>query len=427
MITEDKLRAGVAQIDITPPIGCTMTGYIARLGPAVGVQDPLYAKALVINDGQQQAALITCDVLGLDRAFVATARTAIEATTGIPGSAIMLAASHTHAGPATLFLQDCGEVDPDWLANLRQHFVDVVLAAQSNLRPAQFGLGRGTFTSGVHNRRAPGDIMDPEVGLLQVSGEDGSPLAILINYACHPTCLEGDNRLLSAEYPGRVAERIQRATGAITLFFTGAIGDVGPVARGWPVLEAIGNGLADEVLRVLPTITAQTWDKLATASQDIAMPLQTLPSIEQITEQLSESRRLDEAVDADPDPIRARVRRAMIGWAETTLAGLHANTIKPTVTTEVQVIRLGDLILVTAPGELFNELGLALKYASGAPQTFICGFANDNIGYIPARRAYPHGGYEIAEAYKYYGYPAALAPEAGESYVAAAVRLMHTM
>lgn len=427
MQKESKLCAGVAQIDITPPVGCTMTGYIARLGPAVGVHDPLYAKALVINDGQQQAALITCDVLGLDRAFVATVRVAIEATTGIPGSAIMLAASHTHAGPATLFLQDCGEVDPDWLANLRQHFVDVVLAAHANLRPAQFGLGRGAFTSGIHNRRVPGDIMDPEVGLLQVSDEDGSPIAILINYACHPTCLEGDNRLLSAEYPGRVAERIQRATGAITLFFTGAIGDVGPVARGWPVLEALGNGLADEVLRVLPTITVQTWDKLATASQDIALPLQTLPSIEQITEQLSESRRLDEAVDADPDPIRARVRRAMIGWAETTLAGLNANTIKPTVTTEIQVIRLGDLLLVSAPGELFNELGLALKYASGVPQTFICGFANDNIGYIPARRAYPHGGYEIAEAYKYYGYPAALAPAAGENYVAAAVRLMHTV
>ncbi len=117
----------------------------------------------------------------------------------------------------------------------------------------------------------------------------------------------------------------------------------------------------------------------------------------------------------------------MIGWAETTLAGLNANTIKPTVTTEVQAIRLGDLMLVSAPGELFNELGLALKYASGAQQTFICGFANDNIGYMPARRAYPHGGYEIAEAYKYYGYPAALAPEAGESYVAAAVRLMHEL
>lgn len=427
MIKESNLCAGVAQLDITPPIGCAMTGYIARLGPAIGMHDPLYAKALVVGDGQQQIALLTCDVLGLDRAFVATTRAAIEAATGIPAAAIMLAASHTHAGPATLFLQDCGAVDPDWLANLRQHLVAVVQAAQTNVRPAQFGLGRGVFSSGVHNRRAPGDIIDPEVGLLQVSDEHGAPIAILINYACHPTCLEGDNRLLSAEYPGRVAERIQRATGAITLFFTGAIGDVGPVARGWPVLEAIGNGLADEVLRMLPAITTQTWNTLATANQDIALPLQPLPSIAQMTAQLNENRGRNETLDTNQDPVRARVQRAMIGWAETTLAGLTTNTIKPTVTTEVQVIQVGDLVLVSTPGELFNELGLALKYASGAPQTFICGFANDNIGYIPARRAYPHGGYEIAEAYKYYGYPAALAPEAGESYVAAAVRLMHKM
>ncbi len=306
MLEENKLWAGVAQVEITPPVGCAMTGYIARLGPAVGVHDLLYAKALVVGDGQQQTALLTCDVLGLGRAFVAATRAALETATGIPGSAVMLAASHTHAGPATLFLQDCGDVDPDWLANLRQHFVDVVLAAQANLRPARFGLGRGAFTSGVHNRRAPGDIMDPEVGLLQVSDESGSPIAILINYACHPTCLEGSNRLLSAEYPGRVAERVQDATGAITLFLTGAIGDVGPVARGWPVLEAIGNGLADEVLRVLPTMTARAWDKLATASQDIALPLQTLPTIEQITDHLRENRRLDAATDAHMDPVRAR-------------------------------------------------------------------------------------------------------------------------
>jgi hypothetical protein len=93
----------------------------------------------------------------------------------------------------------------------------------------------------------------------------------------------------------------------------------------------------------------------------------------------------------------------------------------------VQAIRLGDLALVSAPGELFVELGLAVKQGAGTSNVFIAGFGNDNIGYIPTRRAYPLGGYEVSEAYKYYGYPAALAPEAGEQYVQTAIELCHAV
>jgi hypothetical protein len=90
------------------------------------------------------------------------------------------------------------------------------------------------------------------------------------------------------------------------------------------------------------------------------------------------------------------------------------------------VIRVGDLVIVGVPAEYFVELGLQIKEGirqKGVRQVMICGFANGNVGYIPARRAYPKGGYEVAEAYKYYGYPAAVAPEAGEQIVAAAQRL----
>jgi hypothetical protein len=114
-------------------------------------------------------------------------------------------------------------------------------------------------------------------------------------------------------------------------------------------------------------------------------------------------------------------------WAERTLNQLRSNTALHAVTSEVQVIRFGDLALVSAPGELFVELGLAVKRGAGVPNLFLCGFGNDNVGYIPTRRAYPLGGYEINDAYRYYAYPAALAPEAGEHYVQTAVTLCHSL
>ncbi len=133
------------------------------------------------------------------------------------------------------------------------------------------------------------------------------------------------------------------------------------------------------------------------------------------------------AAEKTQDWIRVKIQLAMQQWVERTRVALQSEPRPAFVQTEVQMIRLGDIAFVNAPGELFAELGLAIKYGSGVKQTFICGFGNDNIGYIPARRAYPHGGYEVAEAYKYYRYPAALAPEAGECYVAAAIQLVHTL
>lgn len=105
---------------------------------------------------------------------------------------------------------------------------------------------------------------------------------------------------------------------------------------------------------------------------------------------------------------------------------MQDNELTPTVNAEIKLIRMGDLVIITVPGEFFVELGLQIKEAiqeSGIGHVMLCGFANGNVGYIPARRAYPLGGYEVADAYKFYGYPSALAPEAGEMIVACAIEL----
>jgi hypothetical protein len=420
------MQAGVAEVEITPPVGIALTGYIARAGPAVGVHDPLYAKALVLAEEGRRAVLITCDVLGLHGDFVAQVRQAIEMITGIPGNHVMITCSHTHAGPATMFLQDCGEVDLAYLALLQQQLVALTVAAVAHLQPARFGIGQGQVTTGVHNRRTPGDRFDPALGVWYIADLVGAPVALVLNYACHPTTLTGENRLISAEYSGHALAQVQAATGATAFFVTGAIGDVGPVGRGWPVLEELGDALAAETLRVLKGITLDDWRGLAVASERLSLPLNPLPTLAWLEE---EAQRLHSSLAVEQSstlPYHPKIQTALLHWIERIQIYLRQESPPTTVSTELQVMQVGPLALVNAPGELFVELGLAIKEGPKAGHLFIAGFGNDNIGYIPTRRAYPHGGYEIHDAYKYYGYPAALAPEAGEQYVATAIRLLET-
>lgn len=418
------MNAGVAQIDITPPIGTDLTGYIARGGPTIGVHDPVYAKALVLDTGETQAALLTVDILGLHLPFVTSVRTAIEQRCGIPATQIMITCSHTHAGPATMLLEGCGAIDEGYLARLQQGLVDVTHQAWMQRRPARFGVGHGQVTMGVHNRRNPGAIIDPDLGILRVEEETGRLLAVVLNYTCHPTCLTGENRLVSAEYCGYATAAIERATGAITLFITGAIGDVGPAQRGWAVLEQIGGALATEALRRLPDIAVADWNRLHATHQSVALPLQPLPTVEALAQMIAEIQQRLADSELMQQPYQPQIQGAMLAWATTTLAQVANGSAATTVTTELQALRLGDLTLVSAPGELFVELGLAIKQGAAVEQLFICGFGNDNIGYIPTPQAYLQGGYEVADAYKYYRYPAALAPEAGQQVVATALNLV---
>lgn len=419
------LRAGVAQVDITPPVGIPLSGYILREGNSEGVHDHLYARALVLDDGECQAAIIICDTLALDRRFVASARASIQEATGIPGQNVMIACTHTHSGPATIFLRGCGEVDGLWLTTLRQQLVEVSQAALSSLREARVGSGRGRVTKGVHNRRVPGGPIDPELGVLRVGNDRGRMMVTLLNYACHPTCLGHGNRLISADYPGYVVEAVQRKARAMVMFANGAEGNVGPSIEGaFMHAEAFGSTLAAEALRILDGIAVDSQGKVVVARETLELPLQDTPSIEEMEQTVAENRRLLLRAQEASQPSQVKVYRAILGWLETTLAALNEGRVPRSVPAEVQVICLGDIALVGVAGELFVELGLAIKRDSGAAQVFICGYANGNIGYIPTRQAYSQGGYEIDEAFQYYGYPAALAPEAGEQFVETAVRLI---
>lgn len=418
-------RAGTAQVDITPTPGIPLTGFIARMGPSTGIHDRILARALVLEMESQRVLLITCDLLALDSPYVAAARAAIHEATGIIEDHILISCTHTHSGPATIHLRDCGEVDTAYLINLQSKLVIAALEAIINLCEARIGSGSAQVKNETLNRRHPETPVDSDLSLVAVQDMAGETLAVLANFTCHPVCLDHTNRLISADYPGVWSRIVQEKTGAVGLFTNGAAGDINPKKMGrFEYAEELGLALAVETLRLLERIEFCQPRSLVVVNEWLDLPLNPYPTREALSEEIASRRQLlSAASDAGDDQLR-KIHTALLGWAETTLANMNIGQVPISTLAEIQVIHLGEIVLVGIPGEIFSELGQQIKSMNPSRQVMVIGYANNDIGYIPTRQAYKTGGYEVEEAYKFYGYPAALAPEAGDQVIGVVTRLL---
>jgi hypothetical protein len=326
--------------------------------------------------------------------------------------------------------------------------VAVCQEAVETARSALIGAGSGRITSGIENRRASSGPVDTELGILRIVDESDSPIATLVNFACHPTFLGHQNRLISADYPGFAAARIRAATGAVALFTTGAEGDVGPVPErrraynpieatnglaaaieqptrpAFERAEALGTAIGDEALRVLPSMPLGSQGAVRVATETVDLPLLAPPTEEGLEELRTMHRAQVAAAHETSNLPGAKVHGAMLGWVDEILEAVRSGQAARTVPAEAQVITLGSVRIVGVPGEAFVRIGQAIKSHAGDDTAFVVGYANDDIGYIPTPEEYVRGGYEIHDAYKYYGYPAALAPEAGQVFVSRVAELL---
>lgn len=207
-------KAGIAIADITPPVGIDLAGYAAREQGSSRVHDNLYVKALVLDEGNRNLVILTCDLLGVDSGDVQYIRGRIEEKIGINSQNIMVAASHTHSGPATLHTNGIGIRDEAWIQLMLEKFVECAANAKKVLEPVSLRFAAGTAHIEMNRRgRIPEGSINPAknpVGpvdreVLTVSihrVKTGSPWIVLFNYGCHPTALGPENRLASADYPG---------------------------------------------------------------------------------------------------------------------------------------------------------------------------------------------------------------------------------
>jgi neutral ceramidase len=438
-----ELEAGVAVLDITPPVGCRMSGYFnERLN--TGVKDPLMAKALVLRQGDEQAALVICDLIGISLDVSTRARKQASERTGVPAEHIAIAATHSHTGP--LYSGALREwfheqavarhgSDPQeevvYADVLVEKLVEAIAAAHAALVPADLQAGIGQETRLSFNRRFhmkdgtvrfnPGqqnpDIVrvagpiDPDVGIVRLRGRDdpGGPAldAALVVFAMHLDTVGGTE--YSADYPYVLETELRRSLGEgfVSLFGAGTCGDINHIdvsIQGRRTTAEIGTLLAETVAAELPKLAPVSQPDLAVRRAVVDWPLQRY-SVEEIA--------------------AAREKMPKIGGRELSfLEQVEAVKIVDlqvrggeTIGIEVQAFRLGpDVAIVTLPGEVFVELGLAIKQSSPFRHTLVIELTNDNPAYIPTTKAFAEGSYETVNS--------RIQPGGGEAMVEAALGLL---
>ena len=423
-----ELKGGCGEVNITPPLGGLLIGSKGYVSD--DVLDELYAKALVLSDGDKTIAIVVSDLLYTPLEEITTpVRRIVKEKTGIPEENVLVCGTHTHSGPevyrrskfAPEKIVPVSAVDRSFLATLVGKIASAVLLAHKDMQAVQIGAAKGEAPKVLYNRRPrdanglvamaytlPAEVratrqvvvdadgltrvtftypegqtqrqfgpVDPAVRVLRVEDANGVLVGSLINFGCHPVSIYPHrSTAISADYPAWARRVVEQAEGGLCLFTLGLAGNTVPYERGVTQCRQIGRAVGGEALKelqFLPTSGDLTLDAM---KKELLLPTKK-PSSEK---------------EAGGD------------WPE------H-------ISTELQVLRLGDIYILGLPGEILVEIGLEIQKQAGLEKLFIVTICNDAIGYVSHSAAYDEGGYEPGSATK-------LAKGAGEIMIEQALELI---
>lgn len=411
--------AGFGKVSISPPIGAPLAGFAAREGVCEGIHDDLFARALVLQSRGRAVAFVSLDVLALSSDFVNKVRERIELRTGIGKDSIVVASTHTHAGPVTVktFFNPDDSLDRNIMALVAKAIEDSVSAAWETRSPARVGVGSGGVKGIGVNRRTPDKKpVDEEIGIIKVEDTAGRLRAVLMNYSCHPTVLGSDNLLATGDFPYFAVDRIEKEIGddGFAMFVNGtqgnismghsselsAIGVITP-GRTFEHAEELGNTLAGATLAALAGIETNDSPEIAAAVSQARFPLKDLPDVETAARNLEEAQKELEEISGDGAVPIESVLSAKSNRLYASITDFYAREASLLedghLPVEIQAIRIGDAAFLAIPAEVFVEIGLAIKQRAKR-KIFIVGIANGYIGYLPTEVAYDDNGYEVVSS-----------------------------
>ena len=386
-----ELTAGVASADITPATGLRMWGYSTRTKPASGTLDPLMAKALVLKSGDDAVALVALD-LGRtpEEALLDRLRERTSASCGI--SQLFITASHTHQAPS---LESYDSQPNPFALEVIDALAKLINEAASNVVPVRLGVGHGTADF-AHNRRRylpDGRVamqwrnaereetspVDKQYTIVRLDRQDGSPLAVLFHYACHPVVLGGDNLEYSADYVGAARRVVEHELKTTCLFLQGGCGDINPYMDKTPLEQ---DGIAE-----MQKMGTELGRLLLETARGVQTPDDTSGSLR------FEKRNIPTRVrwDFQNPEVRALFSRAYGARFDRYLAPLLE---RGTVDLALTTVLINDRVaLVGMPGEVFVNFQLELKERGPAADTLLVGYTNGYHAYFPTIRDAAAGGY----------------------------------
>ncbi len=397
------LKAGAARIDITPEKPVHMSGYGSRKDLSTGVHDPLSARVLAFEAEGKRLVLVSTDVIGFYEGTADYLRSVLLSEFQLQPSELFLSAIHTHAAP-TLSIDKEREHpnNIEYTEWLKGKLIEAVRQALGRMEPVGVGLGVGSCVVGANRRelrvandgktnivlgRNPYGTTDREVLVMKVAKADRSPLAVAFDYATHGTSLGPGNYAISGDVPGIAEQFVEKILGTETVVpaFIGASGNIDPWFRvlpafneepGWipePVL--LGTLLGEEIVHVYRGIK-ETGPAGTIASQFATLQLPSKPRE-------------------------------------------NASPVKTDTAFNITAARLGDVAFVGLGGEVFTEIGMAIKAGSPCRHTFVITHCNGAAGYLAPKEAHVQGGYEVTTS--------PFAPDAADVVIQESIRMLHDL
>lgn len=433
-----ELLAGVGRCDITPAPGTPQGGWGAQAHQrGSGADLAMHATALVLKQGDHTILIVEADAIGFDPEGTERILDAIARLTGLEQSQIRFSCSHTHSGPNTFRLANISEgrdMILAYLEGLPQRIASAGWQALQGMEPVYAAATVGACRINRNRRvRVPsGEVVvgvneaaaaDPALGVMRFDRKDGTTLATIVHYACHPTTVGWQCDRFTPDYPGPARRVIEEYLGGVCLFLQGAAGDLGP-RRGFTgdrnVYRRLGTelGLAAASLgmELDPLESCAEFDSVMVSGANIAqyryrpvahapllrmltrtlqLPVKPLPSQAELEAELVLLRARAEAfaiAGEKTEMLRAQALATQAGWR---LENSRRYAGKSTADWPMQLIRIGSCVFVSLAGEPFSSIARRIRDQSPARCTFVSGYSNGGFGYIPDRAAYREGGYEV--------------------------------
>ena len=375
-------RAAVAKVDITPASPQMLRGYAPRM--STGIHDRIYHRIVALDDGSTTFYLISSDLCSLSPAFCDQVTRDLARKLGVPSENVWWTITHNHSSP---YVGPPGipgilhptrfqfQVDAGYTEMVVKTLTEGALEAKTKLAAAKFGVGTGYSMANI-NRRArdhdgksklgmnPEGPTDRRIGLLRLEKANGEPLALVANYAMHATVLGGKNTMITGDGPGVVSEYVEAKTGVPMLYINGAAGNIAPLYSG-------------AELRHLTNFNVLLGDKILEANRLVGG--------------MTNSATLKTRMILVETP-----KRPGLKWSDELREYLK---VKPggeeMLSVPIRFLQIqSDIMIWSAPMELFCEISNEIRDRSPFPYTFYFGYTNGTFAYMPTEAEFAAGGYE---------------------------------
>ncbi len=368
----------------------------------------MLAKALVLSTDAESVAVISCDLLLVGETLVASIRKRVQDLTGIPASNVLVNASHNHTAP---ILEDTGAASllygssrfGAYTANLTDLIAGAAYGAFRRREPARVGFGTTTAAGITVNRVWPTRLLTDRVTVMRVDARNGRPIAVVVSFACHGTCIGGHTLEWGADFPAALRTEVEGAVGAECLFLQGAAGDIAPFdfwfgnehpqPMGFETAARLGGALARSTLSCLDGIATQDEIALESRSASVALDRRRIDTDPRILDALeADIRARHDPPTRDEWPLTLHTtnsaQREPADYQLGVIAFIRdlASRAGAPVPAELQAIRVGESALIAMPFEPFSEVASRIAARSTIDVT-VLGYSNGYQGYLPASEA----------------------------------------